>query len=360
MHKGAVAGVFIAVALALLAIIAFVLFAFRRRRRKQRDREASIAAALAESSANQRYTPEGIRARTRSPWPDDEDDEDGMMYHTGAAPVMYSNLNGVGPPTQNMQTTQTTPFPVAPVAYIPARASSRSPSPTLDPMGLPSTGMYTALPHPSRRSDSISPAPSANALTAANHGSGTLATSMVRNPSPGSAGNRSAGNGSGSAETAVPNAPTPIPPSPHPGSPPLENIYPPAYEQFAENSPQIGVAFEPTPVQHNHQITVGLPDVQGYDATRASEDAMGVTNASMASRSIYSQDGSEDWVEHDPARFEDHRIDPMMRMQGALVSAASVGPRDHEDWMRRVMVRNGFVCGDCFTNFDTLAASLCS
>jgi hypothetical protein len=307
----------------------------------QRDREASITSVLADP-ANQRYSPErqigGIRpgARTRSPWPDeDEEDEDGMMYHSGAGPVMYSNLNGVGPPTRNMQMAQATPFPITPAVYIPARASSRSPSPKLDSVGIPSTGTYTRLPYLDRRSDSVSPVPSANAPTTPNHGSGAPVPS-------GSAGNVSAGNGSGSGETAVPNAPTPTHPSPRPGSPPLENIYPPAYEQFAGDSPRIGFAYEPSPVQHTHQITVGLPDVQGHDAPRASEDSGGIVNASEASRSIYSQDDSEDWVGHNPAVFnEDQRIDPVMRIQGGLVSAASVGPRDHEDYMRRVLVRMG-------------------
>lgn len=251
---------------------------------------------------------------------------------------------------------QAAPFPVTPIVYAPARSSSRSPSPTFDPRGLPSTGTYTALPYlTSQRSDSASPTPSATAQTSAFHGSAPPATSIGHAPSSygahqqgssdkGSAGNGSGGNGSGSGDTAIPSLRTPTPHIPRPGSPGLESVYPPAYEQFAGTDlPRIGLAYEPEPIQHTHQIVAGLTDVEGYDMDHPRPSDEGVSspfsgdlaNASVASRSIYSHDGSEDWAEH--AATQDQRIDPLMRMRGGLVSAASVGPRDHEDYMRRVM-----------------------
>lgn len=356
-NKGAVAGVFIAVSLSVCAIFIFIIFALRRRRKRlQHERDASVGAALTgsrspEDGLNRRSGFSGLR--DRSPWPDEDDDEDEMMYNAATGPVMYSNLGSVGPPTHTMRTSHANPFHTTPVAYTPARGHSRSPSPKTDPAFLSSTDRnsgtittYAGLPYLHHSSGSVSPDPtnSGSAL----HGTAPPPTSNGHAPSaytygtqpPGSIG----GSGASGDTLATPHMQNLGPPSPT-----LERIGPPAYSHSAtatkQPSPRIGVAFEPDPVQHNHRITAGFPDVEGFDHDafgRHSEDAVASNFSrnlapSIASRSAYSQDGSE-WDPHQRTPGEDPRVDPLMRMQGGLVSAASVGPRDHEDYMRRVLV----------------------
>lgn len=127
-------------------------------------------------------------------------------------------------------------------------------------------------------------------------------------------------------------------------SPTLEDMYPPEYENFSRPAssaaqfvvPQVGYAYEPSPVLHNHQIVADLSEVQGaYDGMRSPFSA-DIANMSVASRSMYSRDDESEEGDHVVGR-EDSRLDPLMRMRDGLASAASVGPRDHEDYMRRVV-----------------------
>jgi hypothetical protein len=71
-------------------------------------------------------------------------------------------------------------------------------------------------------------------------------------------------------------------------------------------------------------VGVGVGDVDDVQSTK--------------SRSIYSQDASTEWEEHERTTGQDSRLDPLMRMKGGIISQASMGPRDHEDYMRRVGV----------------------
>ena len=374
-NKGAVAGVFIAASLAIVAIVLFVIFALRRRRfRVQNERDAEIAAGLAAAVSNQRFgddedhpvvmrnVPSALRGR--SPWPEDEDD-DRLVYGSSSAPYMYSNLRGVGPPTQNMIIAPEAAYPATPGRYALARTASESPSPKRESQGLPTTNFEPASPtansgwssHPEaaylgRRSDSVSPAPTHSAPASAYHGTRDHGTSVGHAP-PSSYAHRPPpsvgkdGSGSGSGGTSAPSLTTAGGRTQRASSPTLGDIYPPEYEHFSRPTssaaqvvsvPQVGFAYEPSPVLHNHQIITDLSEVQGaYDGMRSPFSA-DLGNMSVGSRSMYSREDESEDGDHVAPR-EDSRLDPVMRMRDGLASAASVGPRDHEDYMRRVVVR---------------------
>jgi hypothetical protein len=354
--------VFIAASLAICAIVLFVIFALRRRRHRfQTERDAEIAAGLAAAVSNQRFAddedhPVVMRSvpsamRGRSPWLDDDDD-DRLVYNTATGPVMYSNLSGVGPPTQSMPIISEVAYPLTAAHYIHARTNSGSPSPRRDSMGLPITSLETVSPTGNSGHgglaylgrESTSPVPTTSAPASVNHGTVTHApSSHGGHRPPASAGKDGSGNGtgSGSGGTSQPSLMTATPAHRRASSSRLEDMYPPEYEQFSGPSSSaavMGYAYEPEPVPHEHQITTNLREVRGPQEGLRSPLSADIA-ASVASRSMYSHDGEEWDEEGNVMPREDSRLDPVMRITGGLASAASVGPRDHEDYTRRVVVR---------------------
>ncbi|KIM34572.1 hypothetical protein M408DRAFT_325315 [Serendipita vermifera MAFF 305830] len=289
---------------------------------------------------------------------------------------MYSNFHGVGPPSQNMIIAPEAAYPATPARYALARRDSSSPSPERDLPGLPKTTFEPASPtgnsgggwssshhhngsggggaFASRRSHSVSPIPSIpsnSALGSTYHGTrepggtsvGHAPPSSFSHRQPGKEGNGSmGGTGSGSGGTSAPSLMTAgARGTQRVSSPTLGDMYPPEYEQFSRPAssaaqviePQVGYAYEPEPVLHNHQIVADLAEVQGaYDGLRSPFSA-DIATMSVASRSMYSREDDESEEGH----AMDSRLDPLMRMRGGIASAASVGPRDHEDYMRRVV-----------------------
>ncbi|CCA72299.1 related to proteophosphoglycan ppg1-Leishmania major [Serendipita indica DSM 11827] len=397
-NRGAVAGVFVTAALALCAMILFVVFALRRRRQRlQRERDAEIAAGLA--AAAQRFTDDGDHpvvmrsvpssrlAMRRSPLPDDEDDDERIVYSSTGAPIMYSN-----PHMMPMAITRDTAYPVSPARYgaLGGGANrSRTPSPSKDPFANPIAIIEPASPVANansgwsshggfhgQRSQSVSPVPTMSAPASAHHGTNFgAATSIGHAPSsyhtvppyrpPTASSGKDGSSGSGGSTSVPGTIQPPVPTTSRSNldrssSPALSSMYPPEYEQFAsvENGSgnEVGYAYEPEPVQHSRQITAGLSvlapagfDQSSLPVVRLSNDDdaysgirsplsgadLGRT-ASVGSRSMYSQDASAEWDEHERMPREDPRLDPLMRMHGGLVSAASMGQTDHLDYMRRV------------------------
>jgi hypothetical protein len=341
--------------LAICAIVLFVIFALRRRKNLVRnERDAEIAAGLAAAASNQRFVDDedhpvvilGVPSamRGRSPPLDDEDD----AYHTPAGPVMYSNYTGVGPPTHNMAITSGIDYPLTSVRYTHARSNSDSPSSRKDSMGLPTTSFEPASPtgNPAHGGgaylsrDNTSPTPTISTPAPANHGIGTRApSSNGGHRSPPSAGKDNGsgsgnGTGSGSGGTSQPSLTTA---TARAGSARLEEMHPPEYQQISRpnsSAAAVGYAYEPDPVLHEHQITADLRRAQSaYDGMRSPLSG-DIAARSDGSRSMYSQDGDGSRESDDDGR-EDSRLDPGMRVTGGL---ASVGPRDHEDYTRRVVV----------------------
>jgi hypothetical protein len=236
------------------------------------------------------------------------------------------------------------------------------------------------------------PAPSFAHESGSGSGSGGTSVPSLPTAVPGNAygtpsisavgGRRSSPNGSAHDSLTALRKDSPPP------APGLEGMYPPEYELYAGSGDErgasaagrysmigsgIGYAYEPEPTRHNHVITAGVPGFDynsssnlhqsttgglgnsysnvGHQPSSQQHGGHGVrfqvddeihsplsgdigargrmySTASTASRSLYSQEGSGEW--------EDPRLDPLMRMQGGLVSELSMGPRDHEDYMRRV------------------------
>lgn len=284
--------------------------------------------------------------RGRASWMHD-DDEEQTMYQMPSGPVMYSNYYGVGPPTQPMSVIRENPFNPSSAAaayYVAARSSSDSPSPKQYTDTLPVAPSAGGSGGSKRaRSNSVSPAP-----TSANHGNNT--TSLGHAPpsytyhTPGSS-----GNASGSGGSSMPSLPTVNAPVTRQASPPLESMYPASYGNYVgQPTDDVGYAYEPEPIDHTREIMAGMsglpysqseaqlwsqPQQPRQEHVRFASDIQ-----STRSRSLYSQDATTEWDEHERETGQDSRLDPLMRMQGGLVSQASMGPRDHEDYMRRVGV----------------------
>ena len=368
-------------------MVLFVVFALRRRRQRlQRERDAEIAAGLAAAAMSQRFTEDGDHpvvmrsvpssrlAMRRSPLPDDEDDDERIVYSASGAPIRFSNPN-----MMPMAITRDTAYPVSPARYgalgVP---NSRTPSPSKDPFANPIAIVEPASPVANansgwsshgaffgQRSGSVSPVPTTSAPPSAHHGTNFgAATSTGHAPSsyhtvppyrPPTASSTKDGSSGSGGTTSVPSTIQPMALASRSNidrssSPALSGMYPPEYEQFAsvENggANDVGYAYEPEPVQHARQITAGFDSTSlprqstedAYSGIRSPFSSGLERAASVGSRSMYSQEGSAEWDEHDRMPRDDPRLDPLMRMRGGLVSAASMGQTDHLDYMRRVQV----------------------
>ncbi|PVF96237.1 hypothetical protein CPB86DRAFT_807805 [Serendipita vermifera] len=350
-----------------------------------------------------RSVPSALRGRSPWLDEEDEDRLIYDAAIASNAPILYSNLpvnnNAIGRPlTQQMPIDRGGYYPASPVPYALARSTESSPSPKKEPATLPSG----PGPDPSTSSNqvprtnsgwssayggiglfsgrkSVSPVPTTNAghapPTSASHAPSSY---YNHRPPPSFAHESGSNSGSGGTSSSVAGGFGARRSSPNvsahdslsgsrkdspPPAPGLDGMYPPEYELYAGSGdervasaagrysvvdPDIGYAYEPEPVQHNRTITAGLPFVQGFDYTSSSnlhQSNTGVrarvqSTGSTVSRSLYSQEGSGEWEEHGrDGHGEDPRLDPLMRMRGGLRSELSMGPRDHEDYMRRVQAQ---------------------
>lgn len=333
---------------AIIAFIYFAVFQRRKRRRKEKDEEMAAGAAAAAALDHDRFAddadhpvvrPRRGTMRTRSPWLDDGDQQMAQV----AGPIMYGGRDPFGDaPNQFMNISREQPYPSTPHPYVLASGISDSPSPPNVVYALPpNTG--DSAPSPSYASAYGGMAPprsttpgNASLNSSGHHGTTTYRPSTIGHP-PSSYTQRH----SPAQDSSEGHDPSVVDPFASKADPPepsrqLDSIYPPAYQAYATD---VGYAYEPDPVEHQHEIMPGLPVVnpEGDAAPSPHPDH----STSVLTRSIYSQD---DWSDD----HEDPRLDPIIRLRNGMASEISMGLRDHEDYSRRVMV-----------SFDEFSFTLC-
>lgn len=359
-NKGAVAGVFLIVGLAGTAILVFMIFALRKRRRRRQDeRDTEIAAGLAAGASmrdpfgddnNRAASRAGARTispemRARTPW---YDEEDAAIYATqfGATPppgdpsqVMPVVLNSDGSPQYTHPyalASRDTPTPNTGTAALPTylpgvynRAASASPSPQT------SRGPDSALGHGSTRPPPSAFAPTALPTGGAYSSEGSAGTEGVD-------GKSSSNHSHGHNYIDQYGALTPLDPR---GTNPFRES-----SGSSTGTPALGYAYEPEPTVWDHRVispsSLGhdspSPYTQAFETQRLVPPPITRANTDFSAESVYTLDGwgTDDDASRRPLPADDPRMDPTlgMRLRGGLASQHSFGPRDHEDYTRRLDV----------------------
>ena len=361
-NKGAVAGVFLVVGLTATAIVVLGILAIWKRRKARRQRDVDLATGAKGAS------------RTRSPLEPDEAGQDPGIYavavrHSpvemrsgapgpgeessvsfGYGPSVYGSGILLNPPAQ--ATNAGVPPEQQPHHYYPYLSSGRrSSSPGEEHPSFargPANGSsappgYFSAPHSYARMKTPSPVFGGPLVSVQDS-----STNQIRGPPP------SAYNGVIFSDSKQPSS------EGHGSS--VENRLGPVLE--STNTPSdtvalpsiVAYAYEPEPVTWDHRIVGASP----VSDTRASsprnlqvstveqQQDLQSNRGSISNRSasVYSQD----WEAEPDVRptlrvVNDPRISPElgMRLRGGLASEHSFGPRDDEDWSRRV----GVCCHPC-------------
>ncbi len=361
-NKGAVAGVFLVVGLTATAIVVLGILAIWKRRKARRKRDVDLATGAKGAS------------RTRSPLEPDEAGQDPRIYEVAVRHSPVETRSGApGPGEESSASFGYGPsvFGSAILLNPPAQATNAGGSPEQQPHSYYpylSSGRRSPSPGEEHPSFARGPANSSNAPPA--YFSASRSYSRMRTPSP----------VLGGPLVSVPDSPANHmrgpPPSAYSGvifsdnkqpsseghGSSMENRLGPGVESTDAPSgtvalpPIVAYAYEPEPVTWNHRIVGASPvsdtrassprnlqvsTVEQQQDEQQQDPQSNRGSISNHSASVYSQD----WEAEPDVRptlrvVNDPRISPElgMRLRGGLASEHSFGPRDDEDWSRRVGV----------------------
>jgi len=356
-NQGAVAGVFIVVGLTAIAIVILGTYAIWKRRRARLQREVDLATGGRGAS------------RARSPLEPDEAGQDPGIYAVAArhSPVeMRSGAPGPGEEESGSFGYGPSVFGSAILLNPPAQVANAVPSEQRQypyfPSGRRSPSPGEAHPSFARGMSDGSNAPPAYFSAPHSH-------TRMKTPSP----------VFGGPLVSVPDSPTSYmrgaPPSAYGGAifsnskqpsseghgSSMENKPGPGLESTNTPSrtvvlpPMVAYAYEPEPVTWRHRIVDASPVSDTRDNTsppsprnlqvstveQEQDPQSNRGSISNRSASVYSQDWEAEQDVRPTLRVvNDPRISPElgMRLRGGLASEHSFGPRDSEDWTRRVGV----------------------
>ena len=350
------------VGLTAIAIVILAIFAIWKRRKARRQRQVDLAIGARGAS------------RARSPLEPDEAGQDPRIYAVAArhSPVeMRSGAPGPGEESSGSFGYGPSAFGSAILLNPPAQATNASVPPEQQPhRSYPFLSSGRRSPSPGEEYPSFALRPLDNANAPPAYFSAPHSYSRMKTPSPVLGGplvsvpdsqtNHMRG-APPSAYGAVIFTDSKQPSSEGHGSI-MENRPWPALEGADTTSgtvvlpPIVAYAYEPEPVTWNHRIVSASPvgDTQGNTPSPSPPNIRVSTveqqlvdpqsnrgSISNRSASVYSQDWEAEPDDRPTLRVvNDPRISPElgMRLRGGLASENSFGPRDDEDWSRRVGV----------------------